>query len=98
MEIKAKFFHELTTKLRAFPREAGIIQMGRVLTLQHGMGFGGKILKEGINQIQEKFCPSQIYIEAQCYVIGYYEREGFHVCSEEFLEDGIPHVQMVLKL
>ena len=26
---------------------------------------------------------------------GYYEREGFKVCSEEFLEDGIPHVQMM---
>lgn len=143
MEIKAKFFHELTTKelyeilkarteifvleqncvyqdmddkdyrslhvfyeengkviayLRAFSKETGIIQMGRVLTLQHGVGLGGKILKEGINQIQEKFCSRQIYIEAQCYAIGYYEREGFQVCSEEFLEDGIPHVQMILNL
>ena len=59
MEIKAKFFHELTTKeffyeedgkviayLRAFSKEAGIVQMGRILTLQHGMGLGGKLLKE----------------------------------------------------
>ena len=38
----------------------------------------------------------KIYIEAQKYAIGFYEREGFKVCSEYFLEDGIPHVQMEL--
>ena len=42
--------------------------------------------------------PEQIYIEAQCYATGFYEREGFRICSEEFLEDGIPHVQMMLVL
>lgn len=42
--------------------------------------------------------PGQLYIEAQCYATGYYEREGFEVCSDEFLEDGIPHVQMILDL
>lgn len=40
----------------------------------------------------------KIYIEAQSYAIGYYEREGFKVISDEFLEDGIPHVQMELLL
>ena len=38
----------------------------------------------------------KIYIEAQSYAVGYYEREGFKVTSAEFLEDGIPHVQMEL--
>ena len=33
-----------------------------------------------------------------CYAVGFYEREGFRICSEEFLEDEIPHVQMVLQL
>ena len=27
-------------------------------------------------------------------MIGYYQREGFQVTSEPFLEDGIEHVQM----
>ncbi|WP_165008479.1 GNAT family N-acetyltransferase [Neisseria yangbaofengii] len=143
MEIKAKFFHELTTTelyeilkarsaifvleqncvyqdmddkdyaslhifyeqngqvvayLRAFAKDADLVHMGRVLTVQRGTGLGGKILKEGIHQIQKRFAPKQIYIEAQSYVVGYYEREGFSVCSEEFLEDGIPHVQMILNL
>ena len=84
--------------LRAFRKETGVVQMGRVLTVEHGTGLGGQILKEGILQIKEKMAPKQIYIEAQSYAIGYYKREGFKVCSEEFLEDGIPHVQMILDL
>lgn len=35
-------------------------------------------------------------MEAQSYAIGFYEKEGFKVCSEEFLEDGIPNVEMDL--
>ena len=82
--------------LRAFVKEGNTIQMGRVLTLEHGKGLGGKLLKEGLGLAKEAFHPEKIYIEAQCYATGYYEREGFKICSEEFLEDGIPHVQMEL--
>lgn len=87
---------EVLAYLRAFIKEEGIVQVGRVLSATHGIGLGGKILKEGLLQIQEKFHPKKIYLEAQCYAIGYYEREGFKVCSKEFLEDGIPHVEMEL--
>lgn len=84
--------------LRAFEKDsaAGIVQIGRVLTLTHDTGLGGKLLKEGIAQIKEKMTPSSIYIEAQCYATGFYEREGFVISSTEFLEDGIPHVEMIL--
>lgn len=84
--------------LRAFPKEEGVVQMGRVLTIEHGTGLGGKLLRAGMDSIKEKFQPQKIYIEAQSYATGYYEREGFTICSEEFLEDGIPHVQMEVTL
>ena len=86
----------VTAYLRAFWKEDGCVQMGRVLTLKHGTGLGGRLLKAGIEQVQSTFRPERIYIEAQCYATGYYGREGFRVCSEEFLEDGIPHVGMEL--
>lgn len=95
-------FHEedrkVTAYLRAFMKDDETAQMGRVLTLNHGTGLGGRLLKEGIKEIREKLRPKRIYIESQCHAIGFYEREGFRVCSEEFLEDGIPHVQMILEL
>ena len=86
--------------LRAFIKDSvnNTVQIGRVLTLSHGTGLGGKLLKEGISIIKKKMNPSSIYIETQCYAIGFYEREGFVVTSDEFLEDGIPHVKMILKL
>ena len=82
--------------LRSFVKEKDVIQMGRVLTIEHGKGLGGKLLKVGIEEIKTKQNPKKIFIEAQCYATGYYAREGFKVCSEEFLEDGIPHVEMEL--
>ena len=84
--------------LRAFQKEAGVVQMGRVLTIEHGTGLGGRLLRAGMDSIKEKFQPQKIYIEAQSYATGYYEREGFTICSEEFLEDGIPHAQMEVTL
>lgn len=84
--------------LRAFKRADDVVQMGRVLTRNHGLGLGGKILHDGIVVIEQEMNPSQIYIEAQTYAIGFYEREGFAVSSEEFLEDGIPHVEMLLDI
>lgn len=84
--------------LRAYEMAPGVVRMGRVLTVERGTGLGGKLLKEGIREIREKFSPERIYIEAQSYAIGFYQREGFVVCSEEFLEDGIPHVKMELLL
>lgn len=83
--------------LRAFVKEEKQVQIGRVLTLEHGKGLGGKLLKEGIRLVCETFKPETIYLAAQCYAVGFYEREGFEICSEEFLEDGIPHVGMLLK-
>lgn len=84
--------------LRAFQKEKDVVQVGRVLTVRHGTGLGGRLLREGLDIVKERFQPKKIYLEAQCYAIGYYEKAGFYVCSEEFLEDGIPHVQMELRI
>ena len=88
---------KVTAYLRAFYKDEDTVQMGRVLTLRHGEGLGGKLLREGIAQIRARMHPAKICIDAQCYATGFYEREGFQICSEEFLEDGIPHVRMVLE-
>ena len=82
--------------LRVFWRDeaAGVAQIGRVVTLEHGTGLGGKLLHEGVLLAIEQFHAKKIYLEAQEYAIGYYAKEGFEVVSEPFLEDGIPHVQM----
>ena len=86
--------------LRVFMRdeENGIVQIGRVVTLEHGKGIGGKLLHKGVEVAVSSFPAKKIYLEAQAYAIGYYAREGFEVVSDEFLEDGIPHVKMEKEL
>ena len=82
--------------LRVFWKDkgTGVAQFGRVVTLEHGTGLGGRMLHEGVELAINKFGARKIYLEAQEYAIGYYAKEGFIVVSEPFLEDGIPHVQM----
>ena len=84
--------------LRLFVKDeaSGTIQIGRVVTLKHGIGLGGKLLHAGIEIAKKDMKAKKLYIEAQKYAAGFYGREGFQICSEEFLEDGIPHVQMEL--
>ena len=84
--------------LRVFEKDAHTAQMGRMLTIKRGAGLGGQLLKEGIRIAREVLNKEVLYIEAQCYATGFYTREGFQITSEEFLEDGIPHVEMELKL
>lgn len=84
--------------MRAFYAEDGVVRVGRVLTLEHGKGLGGKLLKNGIEAIKKEMKPDKIYIEAQTHAIGFYERVGFVIVSEEFLDVGIPHVGMELKI
>lgn len=75
-----------------------LVQIGRVLTMERRAGLGSAVLKAGIEVAEAKMNAKKIYIEAQVYAKGLYEKEGFVVSSEEFLEDGIPHVQMMLEL
>jgi ElaA protein len=89
---------EVKAYLRSFVKEEGIVQMGRVLSLPHGEGLGRKLMEEALEIIEEKQDPRQIYIEAQTYAIGFYRRFGFEVSSDEFEEDGIPHICMVKKM
>lgn len=82
------------------PRRAAAktVQMGRVLTVEHGKGLGGKLLQEGIRVAREEMYADRIFIEAESDVIGYYEKADFVKISDEFMKDDIPHVQMELWL
>ena len=84
--------------LRVFEKDACTAQLGRMLTMERGRGLGAQLLKEGIRVARNVLKKDVLYIEAQCYATGVYAREGFRVTSEEFLEDGIPHVEMELEL
>ncbi len=73
------------------------VSIGRVIAVKRRQGLGSRIVAEGIRAAKEKLGANIITIEAQTYARGLYEKAGFVQSSEEFLEDGIPHIQMVWK-
>ena len=65
-----------------------------------GKGIGSKVLKNSISIIKEKYPGSKIVLSVRSWnvrAIKCYEKGGFKVVSEEFMEDGIPHVCMELE-
>ena len=72
--------------------------VGRIVTSQsiRGKGLGKQIVVHGIEHSKKLFPSSGIRIMAQCYLLKFYEDLGFKAEGEEFLEDGIPHVEMLL--
>lgn len=85
--------------LRAFYQDAekNIVKIGRVLTLKHGNGIGRDLMEQSIEAIKEKMKSEKIIMDAQKHAIGFYEKLGFKVVSDEFLEEGIVHVIMDLE-
>ena len=78
----------------AFPTAA----FGRIIAVKRRCGLGTKIVAAAIETARDKLGADMITIEAQVYARSLYENLGFRQTSEEFLEDGIPHIQMQLEL
>lgn len=56
--------------------------------------WGHNLIKEAIVAIEKNFGTSEITISAQLYLKKFYESHRFIQTSEEYLEDGIPHIEM----
>lgn len=89
-------YHDAADDTRPKKKDARTVQMGRVLTLEHGKGLGKALLEEGIRTAWEQMGADRIFIEAEDYVEGYYAKAGFIRTSDVFLKDEIPHVHMEL--
>jgi len=87
---------------RMFPDPAGAatLKLGRVAVLKEfrGHGAGKAVISELLRVAAARKDVRQILIHAQKAVVGWYEALGFSVCSDEFLEAGIVHQEMVLRL
>ena len=71
--------------------------IGRVLTHpNYRRNNLGKILvKFAINSIESRFRTSSIRISAQDYLLRFYSEFGFQDTGKKYLEDDIPHTEMV---
>ena len=90
--------NKVVAYLRAFYNEDNVVKLGRVLTLKHGNGIGKDLLEQSLIAIKEKMKCKKICMDAQKYAVGFYEKFGFKVTSEDFLEEGVVHNTMELKI
>ena len=70
--------------------------LGRIVTKKshRNRGLAEMLIKRAIDLVSEKESRA-IRISAQCYLEKYYEKFGFIKASEEYLEDDIPHIEML---
>ena len=71
--------------------------IGRVMVKQNQRQhkYGYDIMKASIEAIKDHFNTSAIRISAQTYLKTFYNNLGFKEVGEEYLEDGIPHINMI---
>ena len=74
--------------------------IGRVVVSKshRGRGVATKMMRQAIDFVRNERREEHIKISAQTYAVPLYEGVGFKVVSEPYLEDGIPHVDMVCDL
>ena len=75
-------------------KEASI---GRVVVKEseRKYGYGYDLMNTSINACQKEFNTKKITISAQVYLTKFYNNLGFKQVGEEYLEDGIPHIEMI---
>ncbi|MCU0432009.1 MAG: GNAT family N-acetyltransferase [Bacteroidia bacterium] len=74
------------------------VSIGRVATsaAARGTGLGRELMQYCLKQIVHTFGHVPVRIGAQCYLEKFYNEFGFERVGEDYLEDDIPHVEMLL--
>ena len=68
--------------------------MGRVIAVRRRQGLGSRVVGLAIKAAAEILRAEKISVEAQSYAVPMYAKLGFEAISDEFYEDGIPHIRM----
>lgn len=73
--------------------------IGRVVVKKNmrGTGLGIRMMEEAKKYMIEQWNAKNIKVSAQKYLQKFYEDLGFSVITEDYLEDGIPHVGMLFE-
>ena len=73
--------------------------IGRVVVKhsERHKGLGNALMEQAIKYMTEEWKARRIKISAQKYLQKFYENLGFQVVTEEYFEDGIPHVGMLFE-
>lgn len=82
-----------TARLRMPEPDTAKPERVAVLSAYRDRGLGRLLMESVESEAREQGCTRAV-LHAQTAVVGFYERLGYEVTSEEFEEAGIPHVEM----
>jgi len=73
--------------------------IGRVLTTEkaRGKSLGKQLIRYAVETVENRFHTSEIRISAQDYLLKFYGDFGFEDTGKKYLEDDIPHTEMLRK-
>lgn len=71
--------------------------IGRIIVKQteRNANYGHQLVAVSIDFIHGNFSEKSILISAQVYLLDFYKSHGFQAIGAQYLEDGIPHIQML---
>ncbi|WP_299817351.1 GNAT family N-acetyltransferase [uncultured Roseibium sp.] len=77
--------------------ENGDARIGRVVIAREyrGSGLGRTMMLAGIDRAEALAPGCRIHVTAQAHLEKFYNSLGFRTVSETYLEDGIPHIDML---
>ncbi len=91
--------HEVAAYLRVLAPGVKYAEpaIGRVLTSQkfRNTGLGRTLVSTGLDHVGKTYPGHAVRISAQAHLERFYRSLGFETASEPYLEDGIPHVEML---
>jgi len=89
---------DIVATLRILPPNLAYetVGIGRIVVheKERGKNMGHDILKRSMAFIKEEFGEVPVMLSAQKNLEHFYEKHGFTSTGKEYLEDGIPHVEM----
>ncbi len=73
------------------------ISIGRVVSAPEyrRTGWGRAVMKMALENIETMHGKVPVRISAQTYLMKFYQSFGFEIVSEEYMEDGLPHREML---
>ena len=73
--------------------------IGRVIVRNdlRGSGLADKLMTAALDYVVREWSPKKVKLQAQQHLEGFYIRHGFETISKPYVEDTIPHVDMICR-
>ena len=73
------------------------LSLGRIVTATacRGKGIGNELMQQAMEFIEKEYGNAPVRISAQAHLEKFYSGHGFKKASKPYMEDGIPHIEML---